>query len=280
MSNWYEVRPFFEPADEKYNDMHELVMKLRGFSQFTARGMDGMTRFFLHIPLLAEADIVPGIFRNAVAERTQSKAFSALTVSYLKMKRHYALPIFHELQQRPLLLYSAMERIGRPCFIAVTARYHDESYSIAQYVEKQLYAKPSLAGEILGMFIGSGAGGNGNRQARKVTSVARQTRAEMAKEKQRLRHFHCNIAIGAETIDIAKSLMKILSFDGDGFSISVMERDSTYRMEVGKKPMFFASHFCVLSDIELANIIALPGDPRAARFNISRMGTYTTGPSV
>ncbi len=280
MSNWYEVRPFFEPADEKYNDMHELVMKVREFSQFIARGNDDMTRFFLHMPLSTDADIVPGILRNAVAERTHPKVLSAPTISYLKMKRHYALPIFHELQQRPLLLYSTMERMVRPCFIAVTARYHNESYSIAQYVEKQLYAKPSLAGEILGMFIGSGAGGNGSRQARKVTSVARQTRADMAKEKQRLRHFHCSIAIGAESVDIAKSLIKLLSFDGDGFSISVMERDSTYRIEVGKKPMFFASHFCVLSDIELANIIALPDDPRTARFNISRKGTYTTGPSV
>src|SRR5690606_26998518 len=137
--------------------------------------------------------------------------------------------------------------------------------------------KPSLAGEILGMFIGSG---NNNGQSKKSTSVERQLRADMAKEKQRLRHFHCSVAIGAESVDTAKSLMKVLSFDGDGFAISVMERDSTYRMEVGKKPPIFGSHFCVLSDIELANIIALPGDPRAARFNISRKGTYTTGPSM
>ncbi|HEX7031943.1 MAG TPA: hypothetical protein VF172_02985 [Nitrososphaera sp.] len=277
MSNWFEVRPFFEPADEKYNDMHELVMKLREFSVFTSRGHEGTTRFFLQVPLSADAGIVSGIFKNAVAERTPPKVFSAPTISYLKMKRHYALPIFHELQPRPLL-YSAMERMGRPCFIGVTARYRDESYSIAQYVEKQLYARPSLASEILGMF--TGGGGNNGRQAKKVISVARQSRADMAKEKQRLRHFHCSIAIGAERIDIAKSLMKVLSFDGDGFTIASIERDSTYGMRVEKKPMLFASHFCVLSDIELANIIALPGDPRAARFNISRKGTYTTGPSV
>jgi hypothetical protein len=276
-SNWYEVRPFFELVDEKYSDMHELVMKARELSMFIVRGHDGMIRFFLHAPLPADAGVVSGIFKNAVAERTSPKTFSAPIVSYLKMKRHYALPIHRELQPRPLLLYSTMERMGRQCFIAVTARYHDESYSIARYVEKQLYAKPSLAGEILGMFIGSG---NNNGQSKRSTSVERQLRADMAKEKQRLRHFHCSVAIGAESVDTSKSLMKVLSFDGDGFAISVMERDSTYRMEVGKKPLLFASHFCVLSDIELANIIALPGDPRAARFNISRKGTYTTGPSV
>src|SRR5690606_6490694 len=212
-SNWYEVRPFFELVDEKYSDMHELVMKARELSMFIVRGQDGMIRFFLHAPLPVDAGVVSGIFKNAVAERTSPKTFSAPTVSYLKMKKHYALPVHRELQSRPLLLYSTMERMDRPCFIAVTARYHNESYSIAQYVEKQLYAKPSLAGEILGMFIGSGAGGNGSRQARKVTSVARQTRADMAKEKQRLRHFHCSIAIGAESVDIAKSLIKLLSFD-------------------------------------------------------------------
>jgi hypothetical protein len=43
--------------------------------------------------------------------------------------------------------------------------------------------------------------------------------------------------------------------------------------------MFFASHFCVLSDIELANIISLPGNPRIYKFNISRKETYTSGPS-
>jgi len=276
-SNWYEVRPFFELVDEKYSDMHELVMKARELSMFIVRGQDGMIRFFLHAPLPVDAGVVSGIFKNAVAERTSPKTFSAPTVSYLKMKKHYALPVHRELQSRPLLLYSTMERMDRPCFIAVTARYHNESYSIAQYVEKQLYSKPSLAGEVLGMFIG-GSGSNG--QSKKSTSVERQLRADMAKEKQRLRHFHCSVAIGAESVDTAKSLMKVLSFDGDGFAISVMERDSTYRMEVGKKPPIFGSHFCVLSDIELANIIALPGDPRAARFNISRKGTYTTGPSV
>ncbi len=274
---WYEVRPFFEPADEKYNDMHELVMKIREFSHFIVRGQDGMTRFFLHVPLPADAGIVPGIFQNAITEQTLPKAFSAPTVSYLKMKRHYALPVHRELQLRPLLLYYTMERMGKPCFIAVTARHNDESYSIAQYMEKQLYAKPSLAGEILGTFIGSNSK---DGQSKGSISVARQSRVDMAKEKQRLRHFHCSVAIGAESIDIAKSLMKVLSFDGDGFAIATMERDSAYRMEVEKKPMFFSSHFCVLSDIELANIIALPGDPRAARFNISRKGTYTTGPSM
>ncbi|HXG08072.1 MAG TPA: hypothetical protein VNI77_12190 [Nitrososphaera sp.] len=278
-NSWFEVRPFFEVVDEKYSDMHELVMKARELSMFIVRGHDCMIRFFLHAPLRIDAGIVSGIFKNAVAERMSPKTFSAPTVSYLKMKKHYALPIHRELQSRPQLLYSTIEKMGRPCFIAVTARYHDESYSISQYVEKQLYAKPSLAGEILGMFIGSGSSSN-NGQSKRSTSVERQSRADMAKEKQRLRHFHCNIAIGAESIDIAKSLMKVLSFNGDGFAIAGMERDSTYRMEVGRKPLLFADHFCVLSDIELANIIALPGDPRAARFNISRKGTYTTGPSV
>lgn len=276
--NWFEVRPFFEPVDEKYSDMHEFVMKAREFSMFIVRGQDDMIRFFLHTPLLTDAGIVSGILKNAVAERTPPKIFSAPTVAYLKMKKHYALPIHRELQPRPMLLYSTMERMGRPCFIAVTATYHNESYSIAQYVEKQLYDKPSFAGEILGMFIGSSSNSNG--QPKKSISVERQSRADMAKEKHRLRHFHCNIAIGAESIDIAKSLMKVLSFDGDGFVIAGTERDSTYRMEVKKKPLFFADHFCVLSDIELANIIALPGDPRAARLNISKKGTYTTGPSV
>jgi hypothetical protein len=294
---WYEVRPLFEPADEKYNDMHELVMKLHEFSHFTMRGHDGMTRSFMHVPFFADAAIVPGILKNAVAERTLPKAFSAPTVSYLKMKRHYALPVFHELfststTSTTSLLYQAMEKIGRPCFIATTVRYHDESYSIARYVEKQMYVKKSLAGEVLGMFLGGGGGGSQqHQQKKKSTSVARQSRADLAKEKQKLRHFHCNIAIGTESIDVARSLMKVLSIDGEGFAIASSSSSSstgrgrqegavTYSMEVKSKPLLFADHFCVLSDIELANIIALPGDPRSARFNISRKGTFTTGPSV
>lgn len=270
---WYELRPFFEPVDSEYNDMHELVMKVKEFSHFTVRSNDGMIRSFLHLPLPADAGMAPGMLKNAIAEQTSPKAFSAPAVSYLKMKRHYALPVHRELS--PSLLYSAMEKMGRPCFVAVAARYHDESHSIAQYMEKQLYAKPSLAGEVLRMFTGSG-----NVQQKKSISVVRQSRTDLAKEKQRLRHFHCNIAVGAESVDIARSLVKVLSFDGDGFVIAGTERDSAYRMEVKKKPLLFAGHFCVLSDIELANIISLPDDPRAARFNVSRKETYTTGPSV
>jgi hypothetical protein len=274
---WYELRPFFEPADEKYNDMHELVMKVKEFSHFTVRSNDGMIRSFLHLPLPADAGMAPGMLKNAIADQTSPKAFSAPLLLYLKTKRHYALPVHHELL--PPLLHSTIEKISRACFIAVTAKYHDESYSVAQYVEKQLYARPPLADEIFRMFTGST--NTQQKNTRSTTSaVVRQSRADLAKEKQRLRHFHCNIAIGAESVDTAKSLMKVLSFDGDGFAIAEMERDSMYRMEVKKKPLFFADHFCVLSDIELANIISLPDDPRAARFNVSRKGTYTTGPSM
>lgn len=253
-------------------------MKVKEFSHFTVRSNDGMIRSFLHLPLPADAGAAPGLLKNAIAERQEAspKAFSAPTVSYLKMKRHYALPVHHELSAASHL-YRTVERMGRPCFIAVTARYHDESQSIARYVEKQLYEKPSLLGEIFGMFTSSNSKGNAQK---KSMSVARQSRADLAKEKQRLRHFHCNIAVGAESVDAARSLMKVLSFDGDGFTIAEMERDSVYRAEMKKKPPLFADHFCVLSDVELANIISPPDDPRAARFNISRKGTYTTGPSV
>lgn len=70
--------------------------------------------------------------------------------------------------------------------------------------------------------------------------------------------------------------MKVLS--DDGLAIGGIERESMYRNEV-KKPLLFAGHFCVLSDIELANIIALPENPRIYRLGISRVETRTSGPS-
>ncbi|AIF85392.1 hypothetical protein NTE_03364 [Candidatus Nitrososphaera evergladensis SR1] len=275
---WYELRPFFEPADNKYPDMHEIIKRIKEFSFFLVRPSkaDGVMQLYMHIPDASDAKVAQSALRNALMEPTPRKAFSASMVVYLKMRRHYAIPIAHELV--PSLVYATMEKIGRPCFVAVTAKYHDESYQISQFAEKNLYDKPPVWRDILGMFITSFGSDSEKRNLKKHTAPEKLMLAELAKEKQQLRHFHCSIAIGSEEIGAARSIMKVLS-ESEGFALSSMVRDSVYRMEVVKKPVFFASHFCVLSDIELANIISLPDNPRIYRFNISRKETYTSGPS-
>jgi hypothetical protein len=282
---WYELRPFFEQTDDEYADMHEIVKRIREFSFFIVRspspssssgaGDGGMMRLFVHIPDASDAKVAQGTLRNALMEPTGRKAFSASVVVYLKMRRHYAIPIAHELS--PTLVYATMEKIGRPCFVAVTAKYHDESYPISQFAEQNLYDKPAVWRDILGMFITSFGSDSEKRSPMKRMAPEKLMLAELAKEKQRLRHFHCSIAIGSEEIGAARSIMKVLS-ESDGLAISSMERDSIFGSEAVKKPVFFASHFCVLSDIELANIISLPENPRIYRFNISRKETYTSGP--
>lgn len=267
---WYELRPFFAPVDDKYADMHEIVNRIRRFTFFIVRSPDGLMRLFMHVPDLSEAKVAQGALKNALLEPTGPKSFSASIVAHLKVRKHYAIPIARELI-RPLL-YATIEKIDRPCFIAVSAKYFDESYQISQFVEKNMYDRPPLWRDILGMFIS----GTNRENPKKRIAQQKLMLAELAKEKQRLRHFHCTIAIGSQDLATARSIMKTLS-ETDGIAIASVKRDSTYRSKV-KKPLLFASHFCVLSDIELANIITLPDKPNIYRFNISRKETYTSGP--
>ena len=269
-SGWYELRPFFEQVDDKYADMHEIVKRIREFSFFIVRSADGMMRLFMHVPDASDAKVAQGALKNALMEPTGPKAFSAGIVAHLKMRRHYAIPIARELTTP--LLYATIERMDRPCFVAASGKYSDESYQISQFVEKNTYVKSPLWSDILHMFLS----GTNPENPKKRIAPQKLMLAELAKEKQRLRHFHCALAIGSDDLGTAKSIMKALT-ESDGLAIASMERDSTYRGEV-KKPLFFASHFCVLSDIELANIIALPNNLRTYRFNISRKETYTSGP--
>lgn len=270
-TDWYELRPFFEPVDDKYADMHEILKRIREFSFFIFRSAGGTMRIFVHIPDGSDAGVVQGSLKNALIEPSEPKVFSAVIVAYLKMKKHYAMPIAHELKTP--VLYATLEKISRPCFIGVTARHSDESYQISQFAEKNTYDKPPLWRSILDMFFSR----NNPENPKKRVSPQKLMFAELAKEKQRLRHFHCMIAIGASDLGTTLSIMRALS-DCDGFAVASVKRDSTFRGRL-KKPIFFASHFCVLSDIELADIIALPSDPRIHRFNISRKETYTSGPS-
>jgi hypothetical protein len=269
-SSWYEVKPFFARVDEEYVDMHAVVKKIREFSFFIVKGAD-LTKIFLQTSDV-EAKVVQGTLKNALLEATTPKAFSAGRVAYLKMRRHYAVPIARELA--PSLIYATIEKIGKPCFIAVTAKHSDESYQISQFVENSTYNK-SLAKDLFSAFNpfdNSTADG----QPKRRISPKKLMVAELAKEKQQLRHFHCTLAIGAQDLDTIESIVKVLS--DDGLVIGSIERDSMYRNEV-KKPLLFAAHFCVLSDIELANIIALPENPRIYRLGISRAETRTSGPS-
>lgn len=270
-TGWYELRPFFEQVDDKYADMHEILKRIREFSFFIVRSAGGTMQIFVHIPDGSDAGVAQGSLKNALMEPTEPKVFSAGVVAYLKMRKHYAIPIARELA--PSLLYATMEKIDEPCFIAVSAKYSDESYQISQFVEKNTYDKPPLWSGILHMFIS----GTNQENPKKRISPGKLMLAELAKEKQRLRHFHCTIAIGATDVAVARSIMKVLS-ESDGLAIASIARESTYGGRA-RKPAFFASHFCVLSDIELANVVALPDNPRTYRFNISRKQTYTSGPS-
>lgn len=270
-NGWYELRPFFEPVEEEYADIHEIVRRIREFSFFIVRTADGMMQMFMHLPDVSEAKVAQGALKNALMEPTGPKAFSASLVVHLKMRRHYALPIARELTSP--LLYATIEKIDRPCFIAVSAKHSDESYQISQFVEKNMYDKPPLWRDVLDMFVS----GTNQENPRKRMAPQKLMLAELAKEKQRLRHFHCTVAIGSQDIATARSIMKALS-ESDGFAIGSVKRDFMYRNEV-RKPLLFAGHFCVLSDIELANTIALPDSPHTYKFNISRKETYTSGPS-
>ncbi len=272
-TDWYELRPFFEQVDNKYADMYEAVKRVREFSFFLFRTADGLMRLFMHVPDASDAKVIQGALKNALLEHTGPKEFSATVVVSLKMRRHYAIPVARE--PSPPMLYAVIEKMDRPCFIAVSAKYSDESYKISQFVEKSMYDRPSVWRGVLGMLV-SGAGA-GPENSKKRIAPQKLMIAELAKEKQKLRHFHCTIAIGCRDLGTARSIMKVLS-ERDGLAIASIKRDHTYKNKV-KKPLVFASHFCVLSDIELANIIALPDNPRNLKFNISRRETFTSGPS-
>lgn len=187
----YEVKPFFARVDEEYVDLHAVVKRIREFSFFIVKVTD-MTKIFLQISDV-EAKVVQGALKNALLETTTPKAFSAGRVAYLKMRRHYPVPISRELA--PSLIYATIEKIGKPCFIAVTAKHSDGSYQISQFVENSTYNK-SLAKDILGAFNPFDNSTSDGQPKRRI-SPKKLMVAELAQEKQQLRHFHCTLAIGA-----------------------------------------------------------------------------------
>jgi hypothetical protein len=192
--------------------MHEVVKRIREFSFFTIRTADGMIRIFLHIPEASGAAIVHGSLKNALMEPTEPKVFSARAVEYLKMKKHYAIPIAHEVIDP--LIYATLEKIGKPCFVAVSAKHSEESYQISRFVEENTFDKPPLWRDIQDMFTSGSSPENPKRRM----SPEKLMLAELAKEKQRLRHFHCTIAIGSNDLETSRSVLGALS-DCSGFGI-------------------------------------------------------------
>lgn len=269
---WIEIRPYFS-TDNKIGDMLDILQKIDDFSFFIVRvkGVgDGVTRIFVktkatNLPLF-------DAMKNAVYELAEERVFWCKYLAYLKMKNiHYALPIAKEVH--PSIVYGTIEKINEPCLIAVTCKHKKESYSISSFAKRHIYREPSILNGLSSSPTLS--------TPKRRTFPQRHMYAQEADWKMRRRHFHCTIAISAADKEKIKTLLTVLS--DDGLSIGRYTKEKNYIDKV-KKPLLFNSRFCVLSDIELANIVALPSmaeaDTKSLRLNYGTVKTFTSGPSV
>lgn len=258
---WLEIKPYFTSnTDERSNDMLDILQRIDAFSFFIVRLKDGITRIYVKTGR-TNVGLFDSILKNATCVITEEKSFSAPYIGYMKMKRHYALPFATE--ARPSLVYRAIESLNRPCLVALTCKYRDESYSIASFVRKNTYRESLL-------------GSNSGSIPRRRLSSQRELYAKHAKEKQGRRHFHCRIGIGAADKVTIETLLKMIS--DDGLSIAKYAKEKHY-VDKARKPLLFNQRFCVLSDMELVNIIGLPVDTKPLKLNYGEIKPFSSGPS-
>ena len=182
----------------------------------------------------------------------------------LRMKRHYALPILQEVKTS--LLYNVLEQVKQECMLACSARYHDESYSISRWITSKEHPEYSTYRQIMSMVLSS-------ESATAKPSSRVSALIEAARWKLKRKHFHCSIVIGAQNEDTIKMILNALP---EGLTIKRSVDDGEWSSLQPQKPMMFSSKFCVLSDIELANIASLPETTAGLRLEYGMKKKFTT----
>ncbi|MCS7141817.1 MAG: hypothetical protein NZ888_06495 [Candidatus Nitrosocaldus sp.] len=267
---WYELRlhPNFKDGEE---EMLNLLYRVDEFAVFILR-KGHATR------ILVRADDINAIhfagIGNARLERLEwYPSLRYRFARYYRLRMHHALPIVQEV--RSSTIYSVMEELDGSgdveCIMACYAKYRDEAYSISRWIMQREGGEHTLVKALKSLFTHSASSSGKSRRLSPLT----ESLVEKARWKMRLKHFHTVIALGADDARVLDMLEGALPYglvayksvgDGDHESdlASIVERSSMLKR-------------CILSDVELASIVALPKDASTLRLVAADTRTFTTG---
>lgn len=267
---WYELRlqPDFRDGEE---EILNLLYRADEFAVFILRKAS-TTR------ILVRADDSNAMhFRgisHARLERLEWNPSLRYSITrYYRMRTHYALPIVQEV--RPSILYSMLEELdsngdGVECILACYAVHRDESYSISRWIMSKEGHEHAIVRALKGMFIS----GRSADKAKRLSPFT-ENLIEKARWKMRLKHFHTVIALGADSTRVLDMLEGALPYGLMAYkSEGSKSHESDLSSIVERSPMLKK---CILSDIELASVIALPKDASTLRLVTADTNTFTTG---
>ncbi|MEM2922905.1 MAG: hypothetical protein QW560_00645 [Candidatus Nitrosocaldus sp.] len=268
---WYELRlyPNFKDGEE---EMLNLLYRVNEFAVFILRKAS-MTR------VLVRADGINAMhfarITNARLERLEwNPSLRYGFTRYYRMKTHYALPIVQEV--RPSILYTMLEELDSnsndmECIFACYAKHRDEAYSINRWIMSKEGNEHAFVKAMKSLFTSNS---KGSEKARRPSPLT-ESMIERARWKMRLKHFHTVIALGADDARVLDMLESALPYGLVAYkNVEENAHLSDLSGIVERADMLKK---CILSDIELASIVALPKDASRLRLTTADMRTFTTG---
>lgn len=270
--NWYELKlyPNFKDGEE---EMLNLLYRVDEFAVFILRKAN-TTR------ILVRADDINAMHFTGITDAKLDRlewnpSLRYKFTRYYRMRTHYALPIVQEI--RPSILYSILEELdnngngGVECILACYARYRDESYSISKWIMSKEGNEHAIVKALKSIFTPTRV-----RSIEKVKRLSPLTESlvDKARWKMRLKHFHTVIALGAESTRALDMLEGALPYGLIAYKSEERSYESDLSSIVERSSMLKR---CILSDIELASIIALPKDASILRLHTADAKTFTTG---
>ncbi|MEM2923166.1 MAG: hypothetical protein QW560_01975 [Candidatus Nitrosocaldus sp.] len=271
---WYELRlyPNFKDGEE---EMLNLLYRVDEFAIFIVR-KNGMTRILVRINDI-NAMHLSGI-QNAKLERLEwNPSLRYSLTRYYRMRMHSALPIVEKV--RPSIIYTIMEELdnignsgrggsGVECILACYAKYKDEAYSISRWIMKKEGREHSLVKALKNLFTS-------NIERERRLSPLTESLVEKARWKMRLKHFHTVLALGAEDVRTLDMLEGALPYGLVAYKSKSIEDHLSDLSSIVENAKMLKK--CILSDVELASIVALPKDASVLRLATTDRRTFTTG---
>ncbi len=251
---WYELK-LYSNFKDGVGETLNLLYRVNEFALFILRRR-GITR------ILVMADDANSIhFFNIKNARIEELEWTPLLrykyVNYYKSKRHYAIPIMQEV--KPNVLYELLERFDDECLFVCYAKHTDKAYEISRWIMKK--EQGDNLSIVLGLF---------NKNPRKRVSPFMQSIIEKARWKMRLKHFTTVIALASDNNDTLHMLESILPNE-----LIVCKHFKDHNVTELNDMERYA---CILSDVELAGLIALPNDVSMLRLPAAgKVKTFTNG---
>jgi len=257
---WIELKLYQSFKDE--GDMLRIIQSIDEFAFYILRN-DGVTRI-----VIRTTDAQAALFqtvKQAMVDVIEPPVLEYPISAVLRMGKHYALPLLQEVKAS--LVYKVLEQVNEDCMVACSARYRDESYFISRWITSKEHPEYSTYRQIMSAILSS------ESAVRKPSSNV-SALIDVARWKLKRKHFHCAIVIAGKD---RKTLKTILNALPEGLVIERYVKDEEWSSLRPKKPFMLSSKFCVLSDIELANIASLPESVADLRLVYGMKKTFATG---